>query len=296
MEFRTPSQFDIRPLPAIGVGAMPFSKAGAEHDAAAAVWHHAFDFGMTLINTADIYAPTGLDFGHNEKLVGEAVRTYPGGRDAVTVVTKNGICTDGNNWWRDNSPEYMMRAAEASNERLGFVPDAILVHRLNHEQSFEATIEGLLAVRDAGLALSIGCSNVTQAQFDIAWNISGGSIAFIENEQSPRYRADRSIIDSCTQRGVTYLAWSPLGGGDEAARLGELYPALAEVGAAHGASAQQTALAWLLAQGRAMTPIPAVRRPETAESSAASASLSLSPAEIAYLDVSPAGPGSVFPD
>jgi diketogulonate reductase-like aldo/keto reductase len=92
------------------------------------------------------------------------------------------------------------------------------------------------------------------------------------------------------------LAWSPLGGGNDAAKLGELYPVFAEVGLAHDATAQEIALAWLLTQGSAMLPIPAFTRKETADSTIKSISINLSDAEIDLLTASHTGNGSLYPD
>lgn len=283
-------------LPRIGVGAMPFSQEGADVSRAGSVWHHAFDLGMTLINTADCYAPSGETFGHNEKLVGEAVSSYAGGRDSVFVVTKNGLRRQGTDWWRDNTPEYLRESVRASNERLGFVPDAILLHRLNREQSLSAAVEALCEMREAGFMKYVGVSNVSLSEFDVAWRASSGTLAFVENERSPRYRDHADVLDSCNRLGVGYLAWSPLGGGNEAAELGFKYPEFADVGMRHDKSAQQIALAWLLSQGPAMIPIPAFRRNETADSSAAAADIELSSEDLDLLNNSGAGPGSVYPD
>lgn len=282
------------PLSVLGVGAMPFSHQGADLSQAEKVWHRAFDLGINLINTADCYAPSAETFGHNEELVGKVVGLY--GRERIFVVTKNGITRNGEHWGRDNSPAYLRKAAEHSVAKLGFAPDAILLHRRNREQPLEAAVETLLDVRAAGLTSHIGLSNVHLAELELAWKVSDGQIAMVENERSPRYRQDADVLGFCNSHGIAYLAWSPLGGGNEAAKLGDHFPAFAEVAASHGVSAQQVALAWLLAQGPAMLPIPAFRRVSTAEDSAAASALHLSHAEVEFLNSSPAGPGSVYPD
>jgi len=296
MRSYTHPQLPHQELPLIGVGAMPFSHGDKKSEDAIAVWHHAFDLGMNLINTADCYAPSAQEFGHNERLVGKAVHEYSRGRESVFVVTKNGIQRKGSDWPRDNSPEYLLRAAEESNERLGFMPDAILIHRLNREQSLAAAIEAMCEVRERGLAKYIGVSNVNRAELELAWEVSDGTIAIVENERSPRYREFADVLDFCNEKGLAYLAWSPLGGGNDAAKLGELYPVFAEVGLAHNATAQEIALAWLLTQGSAMLPIPAFTRKETADSTVKSISINLSAAEIDLLTASHTGNGSLYPD
>lgn len=284
------------PLPALGVGAMPFSWAPVhDHDDAIGVLHHAFDLGMTLVNTADIYAPSAAAVGHNERLVGDAVRAYPGGRDALTVITKNGIRREEARWWRDNSREWMLKAAEHSNEMLGFTPDVIAVHRLNRTQSWSECVEALLEVRDRGLARRIGLSNVTRAEFDTAWEISDGTICIVEQERSPYCRDHSDVLEACAERGVAYLAWSPLGGGDKAKSLGEDYPEFASIAAHHRTSAQNIALAWLMAQGPHLIPIPGFTRRASADAAAAASHLTLSADEIATLDATVAS-GSVNGD
>ncbi|MEY4347840.1 MAG: hypothetical protein RIS43_259 [Actinomycetota bacterium] len=294
MKFVTHKQVPTMPLSRIGVGAMPFSHEGAETHRAEKVWHDAFDMGINLINTADCYAPSGDTFGHNEKLVGAAVTSY--GRDKVFVVTKNGLRRQGTDWWRDNTPEYLREAVQASNERLGFVPDAILLHRLNREQSLAAAVEALCEMRDRGFMKYVGVSNVSLSEFDVAWKASGGTIAFVENERSPRYRDHADVLDACNRHGVAYLAWSPLGGGNAAKELGFLHPEFAEVGLRHGVTAQQVALAWLLTQGDAMLPIPAFRRLETTHDSVNAVEIGLTKEDLELLNSASDAKNSVYPD
>ena len=283
-----------RPLPPLGVGAMPFSFVGADVTQAAVVWREAFDAGLNLINTADAYAPSAAEFGHNERLVGEVVRDY--GRDKVSVISKVGLIREGVEWFRDNSPTYLMRAAEASNERLGCVPDGLLIHRFNRTQPFDESIRGIVDVKNAGLALSVGISNVSAAELQRAWDVSEGQIAFVENERSPRYRDHEDVLRLCTELGIVYLAWSPLGGADDASRLGEIYPAFQSVADRHGATAQQVALSWLRQQSPYMLPIPAFTRLATLNSTIASLNVVLSEQDMAELSASPAGPGPLFAD
>ena len=282
------------PLSVLGIGAMPMSQGGFDLDAPAPVWHHAFNQGLNLINTADCYCPSDDQWGYNEQQVGRAVASY--GRAEVFVVTKNGLVARGDHWERDNSREYLLGAAERSCARLGFEPDALLLHRRNREQPLVEAIEALLEIKTQGLTRHIGLSNVHLDELDEAWLASDGQIAFVENERSPRYREDADVLARCNELGIAYLAWSPLGGHNAAGQLAELHPAFAEVAAARGVSAQQIALAWLLAQGPAMTPIPAFRRIETADDSIAATLLTLEHAEIDFLNASPVGPGSVYPD
>jgi len=244
------------PLPALGVGAMPFSWPPVhDHDDAIGVLHHAFDLGMTLVNTADIYAPSASEVGHNERLVGDAVRSYSGKRDALTVITKNGLRREDDRWWRDNSRAWMLRAAAHSNEMLGFTPDVIAVHRLNRNQSWRECVEALIEIRELGLSKRIGLSNVTRAEFDAAWEISDSTICVVEQEYSPYYRERRDILDACGERGVAYLAWSPLGGGGLMTGRGQLAERLDEIAAAQGVDRAAVAIAFLLRHPARILPV-----------------------------------------
>ena len=301
MQHFTTDLFNARPMPRIGVGAMPFSFHGADVDAAAPTWHFAFDLGMTLINTADCYAPSAETFGMNEVQVGNAVRSYAGGRDAITVITKNGLRREGEEWWRDNSYDYMLYAAEASANRLGFAPDGLLLHRRNREQSIEAATRALMAARDRGLAKTIGMSNINADEFRTVWEVSEGTLAFLENERSPRYRDHSEVLDLCTEHGVVYLAWSPLGGKKDARRIGEVVPVFEQVAQRHvingrTATAQQVALAWLLTQSPVMLPIPAFTRTATAQASADAVGLVLTSEDLELLNSGNYRSESVYPD
>jgi aryl-alcohol dehydrogenase-like predicted oxidoreductase len=301
-----------KPVPVIGTGAMPLSNPRADgtlmpRDEAIALLHHAFDQGLTLVDTADIYAPDGHSIGHNENLVGEAVRTWSGGRDAVVVVTKIGIVrtpgTHGDTWSRDGSRDYLLRAAEASVGQLGFVPDVIINHRVNREQApYADTVRGMLAVREAGFAPAIGIGNVHGDEARTAWEVSEGSIAAVENERSPRFRGDSDVLAWAVEHGVAFFPWSPFGGGADARQLPTRYPEFAAVAAELAAStatevtAHEVALAWLVAQGPTVVPIPGYTRAASAESAARAAHLVLSDDQRARLDATTGTDTSVFPD
>ncbi len=301
MKFFSSPHFSQRPLPRIGVGAMPFGDGTADPANAESVWHRSFDLGMTLINTADCYAPSAEAFGLNEVQVGNAVRSYAAGRDAITVVTKNGLRRKGTDWWRDNTYDYMLSAAEASAERLGFAPDVLCLHRRNREQPIEDATRALMTARERGLTKTIGMSNITPDEFRTVWEVSEGTLAFVENERSPRYRDNTEVLDLCSEHGVVFLAWSPLGGARLAHDISSLVPALTEVASRHTvggspATPQQVALAWLLTQSPMMLPIPAFTRFETAEASAASVELTLTAEDLELLNSDNYRASSNFPD
>lgn len=287
------------PWPRIGVGAMHLSRSHYadvdELGARASVLHAAFDAGLTVVDTADIYAPDDENVGHNERIVGEAVRTWSGSREQLFLLTKNGLRREGGSWWRDSSPQWLMHAAQRSCEALGMVPDCIAVHRVNREQSWTECVEGLMSARDAGYTRSIGLSNVTLEELNHAWEVSGGSIVIVENEYSPRMRDGYDVLIRCAELGIIYLPWSPLGGGDEAAQLGEIYPIFELVAARHDSTAQAVALAWLAQLAQGVIPIPGFSRISSVEAVRPALDLRLSDEDMRLLTSTPAGSGSVFP-
>jgi aryl-alcohol dehydrogenase-like predicted oxidoreductase len=289
---------------------MPLSDPAmlSERPRALATVHAALDSGVTLVDTADIYAPDGEHFGHNEVLVGEAVRSWAGSeadRARIVVATKGGITRtpgpDGDVWGRAGTPEALGAAARASAQRLGVdVIDLYFLHRLDPAVPFDEQVGGLAAVRADGIARRIGLSNITLVMLDRALELVGGpedgGITAVQNEYSARHRADADVLARCMERGIAYLPWSPLGGAAQAGELGSRYAAFAEVAAARGISAQQVALAWLLALGPQVIPIPGSTRPATARASAAAAGIELSVDEVARLSATVAEDVSVFPD
>lgn len=296
---------------ALGLGAMPlsFPEMVDRRDDAVATIHAALDAGVTLIDTADIYAPSWDSFGHNETLVAEALARWDApddARAAVVVVTKGGItrADDGTRvgrWGRDASLDGLRRAAAASARRLRVErPSVWLLHRLEPRVAFEEQIEHLVRLRDEGLAARIGLSNVTTVQLDRALAIAGGpvqgGIVAVENERSPRYRGEADVLTRCAAEGIAYLAWSPLGGVASAADLAAAHPTIARVAAAHGASPQAVALAWLLAAAPVVVPIPGARRASSVRDGLTALGLHLDPDELAAIDASPHEPTSRSPD
>jgi diketogulonate reductase-like aldo/keto reductase len=123
-----------------------------------------------------------------------------------------------------------------------------------------------------------------------------GGVVAVENERSPRYRGDGDVLNLCTELGIAYLPWSPLGGAREAADVGSRYAAFAQVSDEVGASPQQVVLAWLLGQSRAVVVIPGASRPESIRSSVAATALILTPEQQQRLDATEPVDASVFPD
>lgn len=272
-------------ISAIGLGAMPMSLAGRpERSQAIATIHAALDCGITLIDTADAYCTGADDVGHNERLVAEALRTWDGDRAAVLVATKGGhVRPPDGSWQVDGRPEHLHRACDASLRALGVdAIDLYQFHRPDPSVPFAESVGALAELLALGKIRMAGLSNVTVAQIDEALTIV--PVAAVQNQFSPAFRTSADELAHCDRLGVTFLAWSPLGGMRAAGELADRHEAFAKVAARHGASPQQVALAWELAQAPCVVPIPGSSRPETIRDSAAAVDLQLTDEDIQELD------------
>jgi aryl-alcohol dehydrogenase-like predicted oxidoreductase len=271
---------------AIGLGAMPLATHAAAERAERTI-HTALDAGVTLIDTADAYTPTGTEIGFNERQVAAALASYPGDTSEILVATKGGHTRspDGG-WGLDGRPEYLKAACEASLKALGVEAIGLYqYHRPDPNVPYEEAIGALADLRDAGKIRLVGISNANVELIDVARSVLGeGGLASVQNELSPRYRDDLAeIVPHCAAHRIAYLPWSPLGGIGRAGGLGSAYPAFAEVAAERGVSPYQVCLAWLLAQAPVVVPIPGASRPESILDSVGAADLELTPGELARL-------------
>jgi aryl-alcohol dehydrogenase-like predicted oxidoreductase len=269
---------------AIGLGAMPLSTKEHRPSAAdaEAVVHAALDAGITLIDTADAYARDESEFGHNEELVANALRSY--GRPDVLVATKGGHTRRGRDWELDGSPAYLRRACEASLRRLHV--DAIglyQLHRPDPATPWEDSMGALRSLADDGLVRMVGISNADIEQIDAARAIVGDALVSVQNQFSPGYRSSADELAHCAAVGLAWLPWSPFGGVSAAGSLDAEAPAFAEVADELGVSVYQVTLAWHLAQADVVVPIPGASRPASIVDSAAAADLVLSPEQLARL-------------
>ncbi|GAA3794768.1 aldo/keto reductase [Streptomyces chiangmaiensis] len=273
---------------AIGLGGMPLSlhTPVPDEQRAIATVHTALDAGVTLIDTADAYAP-GYDVGHNERVIRKALATYGGDTSGVLVATKGGHTrTPDGGWGLDGSPEHLRRACEASLTALGVEAIGLYQHhRPDPSVPYAESLGALRDLRDAGKLRLVGISNVDESQIRLALDILGpGGLASVQNEFSPAVRSSRPQLDLCGRLGIAFLPWSPLGGMQTAHALEAGQPAFADVAADLQASPQQVCLAWHLAQGEHVIPIPGCSRPQTARDSASAADLTLTPAQLALLE------------
>ena len=269
-----------REVSAVGIGLMNVSwiwSNGAALDpvrrqeSAIPAIHAGLDAGITLLDTADIYAPTWDAFGHNEIFAAEALRTWSGSKEQkakVVVATKAGITRQpGERWGRNGTLDYLLRAAEASAGRLGVDKiDLWQHHRLDPDVVFETQFSNVLALKERGIVDQIGVSNYDANQLEIAVKMGGtpeeGGIVSVQNEFSPRYRYDLDVLEVCEKYGITFLPWSPLGGVRTKSEISEA-SVFEELAPKYSASPFALALAWEMKYSPAVLPIPGATRAES---------------------------------
>jgi len=272
---------------AIGLGAMPMSIEGRpDEDHAIATIHAALDAGVTLIDTADAYHLHADDVGHNEELIARALASYGSDASDVLVATKGGHLRPGDgSWTLDGSPEHLRAACEASLKRLGVEAIGLYqFHRPDPKVAYSDSVGTLGELLDEGKIRLAGVSNADPGQIREAQQVLGGRLASVQNQFSPAFRSSEPELALCTEKELTFLPWSPLGGISSAAELGSKHQAFAAVATERGVSPQQVTLAWMLHKSPWVVPIPGSSRPETIRDSAAAADIELSPAEVSRLD------------
>jgi aryl-alcohol dehydrogenase-like predicted oxidoreductase len=275
---------------AIGLGLMTFDQTGTQpREQLAATVRAALDAGITLFDTADAYGP-GDDLGagaqgENERLIAGLLDEL-GVRDRVLLATKGGhVRTDEGLWEVDSRPEHLRRAVDDSLGRLGVEQIALWQHhRPDPDVAYEDVVGTLQEIHATGKVRMVGLSNADADQIRLAHKVLGHALVSVQNQFSPAFRSSRPEIDVCTELGLAFLPWSPLGGLGDAKSLAQRHPAFAEVADELGVSAQRVTLAWELAQSPVVIPIPGAKRPGSITDSAAAADLDLSADQLARLD------------
>jgi aryl-alcohol dehydrogenase-like predicted oxidoreductase len=278
----------------VGIGCMPMSFPAKldDRDGMIATIHRALDLGVTLLDTANIYAPSASTIGHNESLVAEALRSYTGAANLtdVLVATKGGITRgSGGSYGSDSSAAALRAACEKSLACLGVSQIELYQHhRPDPSIPYADQMHALLALKEAGLVKRIGLSNADDVQIDIAIDILGGpndgGVVSVQNQYSPKFRANTIALQRCTELGLAFLPWSPLGGSSQHAEVGSRYVDFAEVGNEVDATAQEVALAWLSQLSPVVINIPGATRTATVDSIVKSATLKLSPEQMTRLN------------
>jgi aryl-alcohol dehydrogenase-like predicted oxidoreductase len=266
--------------------------------------HHALDLGINFLDTADMYGPFT-----NERLVGRAITDR---RDSVVLATKfgNERTPDGGYLGVNGRPAYVRAACDASLQRLGVdVIDVYYQHRVDDRTPIEDTVGAMAELVAAGKVRYLGLSEASPDTIRRAHAVH--PIAALQTEYSLWSRdPEDGLLDTTRSLGVAFVAYSPLGRGFLTGRFrsiddlapddwrrtnprfqGDNFPQnldlVARVEAlatTKGCTPAQLALAWLLARGTDIVPIPGSTRPERVEENAAAAVITLTPADIAALD------------
>ncbi len=296
-------------VPALGLGCMGMSISYGEPDDAESIatMHRAFELGCNLLVTSDAYGS-----GVNEALIAKAIK---GRRDGVLIATKFGNLGLAARGGGDapaltgGHPDYVPQACDKSLKNLGVdVIDIYGLHRVDAQVPIEDTVGAMKRLVEQGkvryLALSeAGAQTIRRAH-------AVHPIVAVETEYSLWSRdVENEILPVCRELGIGYMAYAPLGRGYLTATIksvdallakdrrrehprfmpeninknNELLKSLEAIASAHKATPAQVALAWLLAQGEDIVPIPGTKRRRYLEENCAAAELQLDPAELVQL-------------
>jgi aryl-alcohol dehydrogenase-like predicted oxidoreductase len=301
---------------AIGIGCMTMLAGtninyggNADESESTKTIHRAIELGVTFFDTAQIYGPF-----LNEEFVGRAIK---GKRDGLVIATKFGFKFDGNKIVGvDGSPANIRHAVEGSLKRLDIdCIDLYYQHRVDPAVPIEDTVGEMNKLRAEGKIKHIGLSEAGQDTLNRAAKVA--PITALQSEYSIWERdIEEGILPACRANGIGFVPYSPLGrgfltgsitsrddlpdddwrrndprwAGDNFAENMKIVDVIKAIAAAHSASPAQVALAWLLAQGSDIVPIPGVKRRVTLEDSVAAAELTLSDADLAAIAAAaPAG-------
>ena len=292
---------------ALGLGCMGMSQAygpGDDVESIATV-QRSIDLGMDFLDSSDIYG-----VGHNEELLAKALA---GRRDQVTLATKFGVFRhpDGSSGI-NGRPEYVAKACDASLERLGIeVIDLYYQHRLDRHTPIEDTVGAMGRLVEAGKVRFIGLSEVGAATLRRAHAVH--PISALQTEYSLWTRlVEAEILPTCRELGIGFVSYSPLGRGFlsatvttteglDASDRRHLHPrfqgdnlqsnlglleTLRAVAAAKGCTPAQLALAWVLARGDDIVPIPGTKRRRFLDDNAAAVDVALDADDMEALDAS----------
>jgi aryl-alcohol dehydrogenase-like predicted oxidoreductase len=304
----------------IGLGCMGMTWAygtGTDSEDPGQVIGRALDLGVDFLDTADVYGPFT-----NEEAVGKAIA---GRRDEVVLATKGGNVArrteDGGPALPvpDGRPEYLREAIDGSLRRLGVDHvDLYYLHRPDPNVPVEDSIGAMAEMVTAGKALALGVSEFSVEQLDRAQAVH--PIKAVQSELSLWTREHlATTLDWCVRNDAAFVAYSPLGRGFLTGRFREsvfaaddyrarmprfqednlkanlaIVDKIEAVAARHDATAAQVALAWTLAQGEHVVPIPGTRRRSRLEENAAAAGLRLTAGDLAELDALPTPAGTRY--
>ena len=321
MDSRTLGTRSPLTVSAIGLGCMGMSEFyGAGSDAeSTAVLQLAVELGVTFFDTADMYGPF-----RNEELVGAALRPY---RDKVVIATKfgNQRGEDGSFLGVNGRPEYVHSACDASLRRLGIdTIDLYYQHRVDPTVPIEDTVGAMAELVAAGKVRHLGLSEAAPATVRRAAAVH--PITALQTEYSLWSRdPEDELLATVRELGIGFVAYSPIGRGflsGEIRSIDDLAPddfrrrnprftgenfqrnldlvdTVRRLAEAKGCTPAQLALAWLLAQGDDIVPIPGTKREKYLRENVAAADITLTPEELAAIDAAAprgAAAGDRYPD
>jgi aryl-alcohol dehydrogenase-like predicted oxidoreductase len=311
MEQRTLGKSGIQ-TSAIGLGLMSMSGVYGkpDDDESIAVIHRALDLGVNLLDSSDMYG-----WGQGEQLLGRALR---GKRDKAIVVTKFGQVKNpaGGGNLVNGRPEYVIEACDASLKRLGVdVIDVYFQHRVDPSVPIEDTVGGMKRLVEQGKVRAIGLCEAAAPTVRRAHAVH--PLAALQSEYSLLYRSEaEAVLPTCRELGISFVAYSPLGrsmltgsvktvadipDGDrrrdhprfQAEALAQnrvLVEKLEAMAQEKGCTVGQLVLAWELAQGKDVVPIPGTKRRARLEENVGALDVKLSPDEVKRIgDAVPAG-------
>jgi aryl-alcohol dehydrogenase-like predicted oxidoreductase len=313
MEQRQLGKSGIR-VSALGLGLMSMSGVygNANDDESIRVIHYALDQGINFLDSADMYG-----WGHNETLLGKALK---GRRDKAIVATKFGQVkqADGKQTV-DGRPEYVMQACEASLKRLGIdVIDLYYQHRVDANTPIEDTVGAMKRLVEQGKVRALGLSEARPETIRRAHKVH--PIAAVQNEYSLLYRKEgEETLQATRALGITLVPYAPLGRsmltgtvhgkadlpegdrrlqhprfqGDALDKNVSLVKRLEAIAAEKKCKPAQLVLAWMLAQGKDVVPIPGTKRKERIDENLAALNLKLSAEEVRKIsEAAPPGAGA----
>ena len=269
-------------IPVIGFGGMPLSIQGRPpEEQGKRTLNAAIDAGMTLIDTADVYCFDDNDIGHNERLIA-SVLAERSDRDAIRVATKAGLRRPRGAWTNDGSPAHIREACEKSLRALQTGQIWLYqFHAPDPKVPFEKSVEAFAELHREGKFRWFGLSNVSVKQIEQAERIL--PVVSVQNRLNPYFRESISVAKECERRGITFLAYSPVGGGRLAKKL-TTFDVLIELAQKYDRSVHAIVIAWVRAQSKTVVPIPAARTIDHAVDSARAADLELSPEDLNAID------------